>query len=262
MFRTIRNKLQRNPSKNSPVKLVLNCLVCGGSEFIQNNVLWPELIDEWQLSAEEAQYIDKQQGCVCTGCGSNLRSLALAKAIMSNFGFSGTFEDFVSNPNFSDAKVLEMNEAGQLTRWLEKLPFYQPTRYPEVDMRSLPYQDDAFDLIIHSDTLEHIQGPMRALSECYRVLKPGGYLCFTVPIVVGRMTRDRAGLPGSYHGDPKSGATDFVVHTEYGVDAWTQVLRSGFDNVSMFSVDYPTALALSARKTDADWPKELKLYKS
>lgn len=248
MLGSIWKRFSRDASQASVFKSSVNCLVCANDEFIHNKVIWPGLIKEWQLNPEEAEYIDRQQGCVCKVCGSNLRSLALAKGIMANFDFVGLFQDFVCAPQFQNLSTLEVNEAGQLTRFLQKLPLFQPSRYPEVDMRNLPFEEGSFDLVVHSDTLEHVEGPIRALSECYRVLKPGGALCFTVPIVVGRMTRDRYGLSGSYHGDPSVGATDFVVHSEYGVDAWTQVMRAGFDNVSIFSIDYPTALALTARK--------------
>jgi YHS domain-containing protein len=38
------------------------------------------------------------------------------------------------------------------------------------------------------------------LTECRRVPRPGGVLCFTVPIVVGRLSRRREGLAKSFHG--------------------------------------------------------------
>lgn len=248
MLGSIWKGFSRTTSQVDAFKSSASCLVCGNDEFIHNKVIWPDLIREWQLSPEEAEYIDRQQGSVCKVCGSNLRSIALAKGIIANFRFVGLFQDFVCTPEFQNLSILEVNEAGQLTRFLQESPLFQPSRYPEVDMKDLPFKEDSFDLVVHSDTLEHVEGPIRALSECYRVLKPGGALCFTVPIVVGRMTRDRYGLSESYHGDPTVGATDFVVHSEYGADAWTQVMRAGFDNVSIFSIDYPIALALTARK--------------
>ena len=42
----------------------------------------------------------------------------------------------------------------------------------------------------------------RLAEFCRRVLKPEGALCFTVPKIVGRLTRSRDGLPKSYNGDP------------------------------------------------------------
>jgi hypothetical protein len=40
-------------------------------------------------------YIDRQQGLSCAGCGSNLRSMALAKAVMACYGYSALFNEFV-----------------------------------------------------------------------------------------------------------------------------------------------------------------------
>ena len=57
---------------------VTHCRICGGTHFVYQPVLWPELISDWQLSAKEAEYIDHQQGKRCTHCGANLRSIALA----------------------------------------------------------------------------------------------------------------------------------------------------------------------------------------
>jgi ubiquinone/menaquinone biosynthesis C-methylase UbiE len=110
-------------------------------------------------------------------------------------------------------------------------------------MMDLPFDDMAFDLVVHSDTLEHVQRPIRGLSECRRVLKPGGFCAFTVPIIVDRLTISREGLPPSYHGSP-SNPGDFLVHTEYGADAWKHVTLAGYRECRIFSLDYPAAQAM------------------
>jgi ubiquinone/menaquinone biosynthesis C-methylase UbiE len=120
--------------------------------------------------------------------------------------------------------------------------------YPEVDMQQLPYESDRFDLVIHSDTLEHVPGPVRALSECRRVLKPGGFCCFTIPIVVGRLTRTRSGLPPSYHGEESGNQSDYQVQTEYGSDFWAQLFEAGFTECRIVSSEFPSAQAIAARK--------------
>jgi len=50
------------------------------------------------------------------------------------------------------------------------------SRLELVDVRSTPYSDDSFDLIVSSSAFEHIHELDRALAEMFRILKSGGYL--------------------------------------------------------------------------------------
>ncbi|MBA3650381.1 MAG: hypothetical protein H0W66_02580 [Chthoniobacterales bacterium] len=69
------------------------------------------------------------------------------------------------------------------------------------------------------------------------MLKEGGNLFYTVPVVVGRLTRSRTGLPPSYHGTRAAGAVDdYRVQTEYGADFWCELFSAGFRNVSLHSL--------------------------
>lgn len=43
---------------------------------------------------------------------------------------------------------------------------------------NLPYPDSYFDVVLCVDVLEHITDPKQAITEIYRVLKPGGVFCF------------------------------------------------------------------------------------
>jgi hypothetical protein len=80
------------------------------------------------------------------------------------------------------------------------------------------------------------------------VLRAGGWCCFTIPIITKSLTRSRAGLPPSYHGQPTDEKHDFKVHTEYGCDFWEQVLAAGFDECRIVTVEFPSAQAIAARK--------------
>ncbi|MGD9920304.1 MAG: class I SAM-dependent methyltransferase [Pseudorhodoplanes sp.] len=238
----------RQHGSDSNLHSPLTCSVCGGTEFKANSVLWPKLIDDWQLSPTEVAYVDRQQGECCTRCGANLRSIALADAVRSAVGTSLALAEFVTSADAANLSVLEVNTAGTLNSFLSKIPKHTFAAYPEVDIHSLPWKDQTFDIVVHSDTLEHVANPAHALVECRRVLKGGGALCFTVPIIVGRMTRGRQGLPKSHHGNPLEGNDDYVVHTEFGADAWTLPVEAGFSNVTIFAVAYPAGLALMARR--------------
>ena len=219
------------------------CYCCGSSELKYNRVLWKELIDEWRIGSHEIEYINKQQGLYCIKCNSNLRSMTLAFAIMKVYGYKGFFKDFVKEKEISHLNILEINEAGSLTQFVSNLQGHTIKKYPEIDMMNINYPDMHFDIIIHSDVLEHIEHPVRGLSECNRILKSGGFCAFTIPMIVDRLTIKRDGLPLSYHGC-KDNQADFIVHTEYGCDAWKQVIKAGFQECRLFSVQYPCAQAL------------------
>jgi SAM-dependent methyltransferase len=220
--------------------------VCGGRDFEESAVLARELVDAWELGVAEAAYINRQQGMHCQNCGTSLRSMALATAISAECGAPNRLL-----PHALAAKawwrVLEINSAGQVSHYLRLLPRHTRVDYPTVDMQDLPFDDCTFDMVVHSDTLEHVPDPGRGLRESHRVLKPGGRLCFTVPIVVARRTRDRRDLPPSFHGTTSDPGM-YLVHTEYGSDVWLDVLRAGFSACTIYGHEVPGGLALGASR--------------
>jgi len=222
------------------------CPVCGGDMFLSSSVLWQELIDSWQLSEDEVAYINRQQGFHCESCSNNLRAMGLAAAILREFRFTGSLDAFCKE--FNDLRILEINRAGNLTSFLSNLPMHKLVEYPEFDMQNLNIESESVDLVIHSDTLEHVPNPARALSECRRILRGNGKCVFTVPIIVDRVTRSRVGLAPSYHGQSGVPANDQVVWTEFGSDVWETVLKAGFFSCEIFSFEYPAALVIIARK--------------
>jgi 2-polyprenyl-3-methyl-5-hydroxy-6-metoxy-1,4-benzoquinol methylase len=59
-------------------------------------------------------------------------------------------------------------------------------RYPEIDFRAapleaIPHPDEAFDVVLCLDVLEHVQDERRSLDELFRVLRPGGTLILSTP---------------------------------------------------------------------------------
>lgn len=51
------------------------------------------------------------------------------------------------------------------------------------DIHNLPFSDQSIDAIICIAVLEHVENPLKAMNEIYRVLKPGGYAFIYVPFL-------------------------------------------------------------------------------
>ena len=66
---------------------------------------------------------------------------------------------------------------------------------------SIPTEDDSFDTILCTDVLEHLEEPKQAITETRRVLKPGGYAIYTIPLF------------WHLHEEPR----DFYRYTEHGL---------------------------------------------
>ncbi len=56
---------------------------------------------------------------------------------------------------------------------------------PEIfgDAGMMPFKADCFDTVLMMDVLEHLQAPNQAVSEAFRILRPGGRLILQVPFL-------------------------------------------------------------------------------
>lgn len=105
----------------------------------------------------------------------------------------------------------------------------------------LSFRDESFDFVLSFDVFEHVPEYTKALSECSRVLKPGGFLLFTVPFALNRQdnlvraSMDEDGnithyLEPEYHGDPVNAQGCLSFYT-FGWQLMKDITDHGFDSV-------------------------------
>lgn len=65
---------------------------------------------------------------------------------------------------------------------------HSPLADVKADVCNLPFDDNAFDVVFCNHVLEHVTDDTKAMSELYRVLKPGGLGVFQIPQEIDRAT--------------------------------------------------------------------------
>ena len=84
--------------------------------------------------------------------------------------------------NKSDIKEENIFGIGQSSTAIEFAKIKLPTaNLKQGDIYSLEYADNTFDFILLMEVIEHLENPMEALKEAYRVLKPKGALIISFP---------------------------------------------------------------------------------
>ncbi len=93
----------------------------------------------------------------------------------------------------SDAKILNLGSGQFVQNWrlfrehrtrivnLDITPFNGT--HIAADAHQLPLVDNTFNLVYMSCVLEHVRDARVVVKECYRILKPGGYLFSTTPFI-------------------------------------------------------------------------------
>ncbi len=226
------------------------CPICGRvKEIAQGRAISDELAADWRLTEEQRRFFDFREGCSCRHCGSSVRRMEMGMALLEVLNLrSGECLQFVKDlPAWEGAarlKIAEINNCGSLHGYLQQLPGLVYSEYgsqdpllSSEDLSQLSYGDDSFDLVLHSDVLEHVPDYRQALAESRRVLKADGVLVFTVPFLLDRPTVRRAVLAGgevrhlcspSYHGEYRLRLGDYLVYHEFGHD-FVEELAGYFD---------------------------------
>jgi SAM-dependent methyltransferase len=237
------------------------CIVCGRSAFFiyRRRVVTPRLQELWGLSPALADALARKESCDCSRCGAKLRGRRLAQVLLTLYSGSATpapsLARWVESPEIRKLRVAEINTIDGLHSFVKKLPFYSGSDYcgesdaaslaqgaRSEDLTRLTYPDNAFDLVLTSETLEHVPDLNAALGEIHRVLAPGGRHVFTVPVLPGtKQTFARAIVEpdGSIHDHwPRichpGGDWGYPVFTELGTDLPALLSDAGFQSEVQF----------------------------
>jgi SAM-dependent methyltransferase len=209
------------------------CAVCGAEgRQVRNGWVLPR-----DLRRRYGAALADRESLFCERCGCSLRVRRIAEVLCGLYGADVvTLRDLVREDAFRALRIAEINSIGRMHPYLAEAPGLVHVEYPEEDVQALSWDDASFDLVLTSETLEHVPDPLLALRETLRVLRPGGRHVFTVPIDPSlAVTRSREDLPAEHHGrggGPFGLVTrraDMLVHTDFGQDVADVVRAEGFD---------------------------------
>lgn len=167
----------------------------------------------------------------CYRCNSSDRERLVYAYLENEINF------FEANKN---AKILHISPERHLSDYIRKKEFKEYTGgdlftegyyyrdfVKNMDITSIPYDNDNFDLIICNHVLEHIPDDKKAMKELYRVLKPGGIAVLQVPIsLVLEHTFEDKSINTSKLRSEYFGQYDHV--RIYGQDYAGRLSKSGF----------------------------------
>jgi len=234
------------------------CTVCGQYRpmLYRRRVIPHRLEELWQLSPRLAEALARKESSDCSGCGAKLRGRRMALVLMQIYQPSDhavparSLAEWARREENKPLRIAEINRIDGVHEQLLAMPGFQPSDFqPEVkpgevsggvrceDVTRLTYADETFDLVLTSETLEHVPDLQAALLEIYRVLAPGGRHVFTIPVLPGvsktfaRMTRQPDGTL-KYHA-PRichpGGDDGYPVFTEFGTDVPEILRKAGFE---------------------------------
>lgn len=189
----------------------------------------------------------------CVLCFAKNRQRQLARVITRSIDGKQSRPSLRLLRRKRDLAVYNTEARGPIHRMLHGMPRYECSQYlgpllaPGVsvrgvrheDIQNLSFDNEAFDLVISSDVLEHVPDPHAAHRELFRILRPGGRHVFTVPYSPQRQhSRSRATLrpdgriqhleSPEYHRDPAHRPRGILVFTDYGLDMCAMIDAVGF----------------------------------
>lgn len=240
---------------------VERCDVCGKVRpmLYYRRIIPDRLVQLWGLSPRQAVALAHKESDLCAACGAKLRARRIASVLLELYpaggGPAASLRDWARDPSIQQLRIAEINRVDGLHEALREHPNFAPSDYlpgeppgaavggiRNEDLCRLTYPDASFDLVITSETLEHVPDLEAALAEIRRVLAPGGRHVFTAPVAPwehktfprARLREDGQieHLTQSIH--HPAGDSGYLVFTELGMD-FPEILRAaGFETTVHF----------------------------
>ncbi|MEN8764966.1 MAG: class I SAM-dependent methyltransferase [Wenyingzhuangia sp.] len=111
---------------------------------------------------------------------------------------------------------------------------FSPLADVKANICDLPFENDSYDVVFCNHVLEHIIEDRKAMSELFRVLKPGGWGVFQIPQDINRLnTYENSTIKTPKERRKHFGQYDHV--RVYGIDYFDRLRASGF-SVELFKV--------------------------
>jgi len=231
---------------------IARCAACGstGPMLYRRRVIPDRLAELWGLSPRRAEALARKESLDCWRCGAKLRARRIAQRLLDLYTpRHASICAWADDPGPDPPRVAEINRVEGLHDQLARLPgaacsdFLDDARPGEIingtrheNLMALTYADASFDLIVTSETLEHVPDLSTALAEIRRVLVPGGRHVFTVPLLPGvESTYARSSIIDGrliHHAPPirhPGGDVGYPVYTEFGADFPDILRRAGFE---------------------------------
>jgi ubiquinone/menaquinone biosynthesis C-methylase UbiE len=84
---------------------------------------------------------------------------------------------------FPESEIWAIDHATTVIEHFKKQ--FPDIHYIVGDVMRLPFENESFDYLIAGELIEHLEDPEAFLKECFRVLRPKGYLAISAPVEEG-----------------------------------------------------------------------------
>lgn len=188
----------------------------------------------------------------CLRCGAAPNSMSLATILNEKVNDWSSTRIYVMSAGGPFFRYLRKKKAALMySLFLDNVPKGEyKGRVQCQDVQNLTFANNSFDICTSAEVFEHVPDDKKGFSEILRVLKPGGFHVFTVPLTPDNETIERAEitngvikhlLPPQYHNDSIRGER-VLCFRDYGYDIINKLLSAGFADAKIVTPEDATGM--------------------